>query len=83
MNPTTKCPWCNRKYTWDWEQDEFLGATCVRFVPKEGGWVHANTRDFKVDLYICNCGGSFAAVTYEPNGSTVFENNPLSERPPQ
>lgn len=61
-----ECIWCGRQWEWDWCQDTVTGLDSIR--PFE----HPNKPEFKLELFICECGGSLCVLTTEPKGSDLL-----------
>ncbi len=61
-----KCVWCGKQWEWDWCQDTVIGLDSV------GPFKCSDKPGFKLELFICDCGGSLGVLTTEPRGSDLL-----------
>jgi hypothetical protein len=60
---TTGCPYCNKVYEWDAEQDNYPRAE-MRSISLE--------RDFQVSLWFCTCGAVLATMVVDSFGGQLY-----------
>lgn len=69
------CPWCDKLYDWDWDQDVIVGLKPIEFTSTD----RTVKEDVQAEVYFCTCGGIVAVSTLDPEfGGATLEYRPES-----
>lgn len=62
----TTCPYCSKAYTWNDDQDAYLGAEEVVVTTGRG------KARREVTLFVCECGGTVGVMVQEGQGMSLY-----------